>query len=390
MDEHLRDNVARLLKGSPAEPSPELSARVDSKLRAAAPPERSKAWVPLAMIAAAVAAALLVWVFRQDQGTSAAPQEDGVVTGMILLDGAAPPARKFWTQRMGGLAKELYPDGLVIEPVEVDGSDRVKGCLVYVKKGLEGKTFPVPQESKRMVFDRMRVEPRHLGIMVGQNLILENRDKELHNAHVMPLENKESNQGKPSPGVMGERSFTKPEVGIVFKCDCHHDWERARITVLSHPFYATTDEKGRFEIKGLPPGNYVLEAWYENCVPLAREIVVPAKGGVTANLALRPKTPRIDVGDLKNGCYDVKGLEGRVLDMKGTMEPAPAQDGRFTVKLQAGDWGGFCTAARGSEEKLKAYAPKSLITLRGLFKGTLTRDDARFLMEDCVPVEEDR
>ena len=31
--------------------------------------------------------------------------------------------------------------------------------------------------------------------------------------------------------------------------------------VLPHPFYAVSNDQGVFEIKNLPPGNYVIEAW---------------------------------------------------------------------------------------------------------------------------------
>ena len=33
--------------------------------------------------------------------------------------------------------------------------------------------------------------------------------------------------------------------------------------VFNHPFFAVTNDQGTFEIKNLPPGNYVIEAWHE-------------------------------------------------------------------------------------------------------------------------------
>jgi hypothetical protein len=33
--------------------------------------------------------------------------------------------------------------------------------------------------------------------------------------------------------------------------------------VLTHPFFAVTDDKGAFEIKNLPPGEYTIAVWHE-------------------------------------------------------------------------------------------------------------------------------
>lgn len=32
---------------------------------------------------------------------------------------------------------------------------------------------------------------------------------------------------------------------------------------MDHPHFAVTDKSGRFEIEGLPAGEYTIEAWHE-------------------------------------------------------------------------------------------------------------------------------
>jgi hypothetical protein len=44
-------------------------------------------------------------------------------------------------------------------------------------------------------------------------------------------------------------------------CDVH-PWMRAFIVVTDHPFFAVSDARGRFAIRGIPPGTYTLEAWH--------------------------------------------------------------------------------------------------------------------------------
>jgi hypothetical protein len=47
---------------------------------------------------------------------------------------------------------------------------------------------------------------------------------------------------------------------IPIKCN-QHPWMHAWIGVTSNPFYAVSSSDGTFTLKGLPPGNYTLEAW---------------------------------------------------------------------------------------------------------------------------------
>jgi hypothetical protein len=37
----------------------------------------------------------------------------------------------------------------------------------------------------------------------------------------------------------------------------------AEILVVRHPYYAVTDEHGKFTLTGVPPGEYQIVAWHE-------------------------------------------------------------------------------------------------------------------------------
>lgn len=37
----------------------------------------------------------------------------------------------------------------------------------------------------------------------------------------------------------------------------------AEILVVPHPYYAVTDESGRFQLTDVPPGQYEIVAWHE-------------------------------------------------------------------------------------------------------------------------------
>ena len=55
--------------------------------------------------------------------------------------------------------------------------------------------------------------------------------------------------------------FDRPGIVPVF-CDIHSHMS-AYILVFNHPFFAVTDDDGRYSIPGVPPGTYTLVVWSE-------------------------------------------------------------------------------------------------------------------------------
>jgi hypothetical protein len=63
---------------------------------------------------------------------------------------------------------------------------------------------------------------------------------------------------------------------VPFKCDVH-GWMNAYVGVLDHPYFAVTKEDGSFELKGLPPGTYTIEAWHERLGATTQSVTLAAK-----------------------------------------------------------------------------------------------------------------
>ncbi len=72
------------------------------------------------------------------------------------------------------------------------------------------------------------------------------------------------------------------------KCDVHAGMS-AHIGVVPHPWFAVTGEDGAFELAGVPPGEYVIEAWQEEYGSKEQAVKVDAKGIATADFAFQAR-----------------------------------------------------------------------------------------------------
>jgi hypothetical protein len=108
---------------------------------------------------------------------------------------------------------------------------------------------------------------------VNQPLEIVNSDPTLHNVNAKPSLNQPFNIAQPVKGMKTSKKFTKPEVGVKFKCNVH-PWMSAYAVVLEHPFFGVSGEDGAFAIQSLPAGQYVVEAWHEKLGSQTQHVTV--------------------------------------------------------------------------------------------------------------------
>lgn len=198
------------------------------------------------------------------------------LTGKAAFEGPAPAAEQMKTDADPN-CKMMHPNGLVSDEVIVNSNGTLKDVFVYVKEGLAGKTFDAPKSA--VVFDQKgcQYSPKVFGIQAGQPLEIINSDNTLHNVHSLAKTNAAFNLGMPIQGMKLKKTFTKPEVMVKIKCEVH-PWMHAYCGVLDHPFFAVTNDQGLFEIKNLPPGEYVIEAWHQKYGTQTQNVTVAADG----------------------------------------------------------------------------------------------------------------
>jgi len=70
------------------------------------------------------------------------------------------------------------------------------------------------------------------------------------------------------------------------KCN-QHPWMKMYINVVKNPFYAVTDKSGKYEIKGLPPGDYTIAFVQEKLGEQDQKVTVGRKKPKPSTRALR-------------------------------------------------------------------------------------------------------
>ena len=72
------------------------------------------------------------------------------------------------------------------------------------------------------------------------------------------------------------------------KCN-QHPWMKMYVNVVKTPFFAVTGEDGKYEIKGLPPGDYTLAFVQEKLGEQTQKVTVAAKDSKTVDAASNSK-----------------------------------------------------------------------------------------------------
>jgi plastocyanin len=196
-----------------------------------------------------------------------------VIAGTITFEGTPPAARPV---PMDSDPKCIPEPGAASEVLVVGPDKGVKNVFVYVKDGLGARTYAVPATPVMLEQKGCRYVPHVFGVQAGQTISVANNDTTLHNVHALPKNNREFNFGQPANVPAVPRVFDKPEIGLPFRCDVH-GWMSAYVNVVSHPFFAVTNEAGGFEIKGLPPGTYTIELWHERLGTQSQSVTVDGK-----------------------------------------------------------------------------------------------------------------
>jgi len=184
-------------------------------------------------------------IFAEGAGAAVAT---GRIAGVVRYTGTVPPAKRV-----------TVTDGSTLEHHDLVVDPATKGLRDVIVVLENAPAQPALEEAKPVVVDQIDwlFKPRVVAVQHGQAVRFENSD--IVNHSVMAVSTRRANQlnSVAAPGRPIVHAFEPQRQPIMIGCSLH-PWMRAWVYVSAHPWFALSDEKGRFEIVGIPPGRYSL------------------------------------------------------------------------------------------------------------------------------------
>ena len=202
------------------------------------------------------------------------PATAASISGTVKFDGPAPKAAKIDMSQDPNCAGSNTAENVVV----ADG--KVANVFVYVKDGLGSRTFDVPKDAVTLTQSGCKYKPHVLGVMAGQTIKIVNADPTTHNIHPTPKDNREWNESQAPQAAALEKTFAREELLLPVKCN-QHPWMRMFVNVVKNPFYAVSGPDGKFEITGLPPGDYTIAFVQEKLGEQDEKVTLAAKDSKT-------------------------------------------------------------------------------------------------------------
>jgi plastocyanin len=208
------------------------------------------------------------------------PATVAAVSGTVKFDGAAPKAAKIDMGQDPNCAGSNTAENVVV----ADG--KLANVFVYVKEGLGNRTFDVPKDAVTLTQVGCRYKPHVLGVMAGQTIKIVNADPTTHNIHPTPKNNRDWNESQAPQAAALEKTFAREEISLPVQCN-QHPWMRMYMNVVKNPFYAVSGPDGKFEIAGLPPGDYTIAFVHEKLGEQDQKVTLAAKDSKSVEVTFK-------------------------------------------------------------------------------------------------------
>jgi hypothetical protein len=231
-------------------------------------------------------------------GSSAWSYEEALVTdggklvGSVTLEGTVPKPKGY---NLTTLPDQVYcgriSDGhgwRLLQPFNVGPAGEFRDVVIYIEGIEKGKSFAATFTTPRIEAKDCRFMPFTTIVREKENVVVVNMDPVMHDiqayessqlgARVLfnvplpmnpqhPRDLKDRSDaamyhkhlaGEPMKQLVG---MSKGRRVFVMQCGFHAYMESWGLA-METPYYATTDQGGRFEISDIPPGTYKLVVWH--------------------------------------------------------------------------------------------------------------------------------
>ena len=213
----------------------------------------------------------------------------GTISGTVKWSGALPRELEFPVTKDPQICDPDSKKTVSFDRLIVGSQGGVADTIVYLKNVSSGKAFDLPEQRRHLNQLHCRYVPHILLVPQNAALQMESSDATLHTVHMEGAAT--FNLPFPFTHQITSRSMSTP--GLVhIQCNGGHVWMNADMMVAPHPYYAVTEESGRFEFTDVPPGTYEIVAWHEGWSYAGKENVydVLSQKKVTRPVFAEPKT----------------------------------------------------------------------------------------------------
>jgi hypothetical protein len=196
-------------------------------------------------------------------------KDGGTVTGTVKWSGPMPHLVSLPINKDPQICDPDSHKTRDLERLIVGLQGGVANTVVFLKNISSGKAMDLPTPRRFLDQKHCRYVPHILLVPQNATLQMTSSDATLHTIHMDGAAS--YNLPFPFPNQVVSRDFHT--AGLVnLKCNGGHVWMNAEMLVVPHPYYAVTDESGKFELTDVPPGQYVIEAWHEGWGVLRQEL----------------------------------------------------------------------------------------------------------------------
>jgi len=198
--------------------------------------------------------------FSQSGYKVVAVRDGGTITGAVKWSGAIPHALDFPVTKDPQICDPDSKKTADLERLVIGPQGGIANTVVYLKNVSAGKAMDLPEQRRHLDQKHCRYIPHILLVPQNGSLSMMSSDATLHTVHMEGA----ASFNLPFPFTDQPTTRTMSTPGLVnLRCNGGHVWMNAEMMVAPHPYYAVTDESGRFEFTDVPAGTYQIVAWHE-------------------------------------------------------------------------------------------------------------------------------